>query len=682
MNKLVAIAALAVSAPPLPVVAQVTPAIINDTQTTIEQAGNTFTITGGTQASSNLFHSFQQFGLDVGQIANFSTNPAIQNILGRVTGGDASVIYGQIQVTGSNANLYLMNPAGIVFGANASLNVPGSFTATTANGIGIGNHWFNATGPNNYAALAGTPNQFAFTTPQPGAIVNAGNLTVGQGQSITLLGGTVINTGTIAAPGGTVAIAAVPGEKLVRITQEGSLLSLDLPTATREALNPNTVRPLSLPALLTGGNLSDASGLVVESNGAGQQIIRLTSVDIPDDVATIYNSGAGGGSQPFILPNISQTEERGVVILSRPFSVSSELNSSLQVIGETIALIGAPITTTGTGVGGDITFTGYTTANNIEINTPGKVVFAGDLASSSYIEIQGRSIKAQNIQYGGCFDTVCAGDVTNVTLRATQGSIQINNIFLRGGFAPQSNNKTTLIAQNGDILTGSITAGSGGISVDALRFFRASGSFRVYTSRGSGIPALREGIVIKHGGESFQIDAGSIITLVNLGGTDPIDAQIPRPVFSVMGKETFDFVIGADLVIGQNSDGTVLLRNDVSGILGNTSINYPGNASAFVTTSNRPFRGNVYRPDSELKTTAEPIEQAREQVLRQSNELPQQLEQFEQFEQSEQRGQQLSCYTSTTIAAAAETRSLNGPNPCASTGDDSQILKLLEGGVK
>ncbi len=68
----------------------------------------------------------------------------IKNILARVTGGDASLINGLIQVSGGNSNLFLMNPAGIVFGANASLNVPAAFTATTATGIGIDSNWFVA----------------------------------------------------------------------------------------------------------------------------------------------------------------------------------------------------------------------------------------------------------------------------------------------------------------------------------------------------------------------------------------------------------------------------------------------------------------------------------------------------------------------------------------------------------
>jgi filamentous hemagglutinin family protein len=149
-----------------PVTAQSITAAQDGTGTVVLPNGHRFDITGGTQAGANLFHSFQQFGLSQGQIANFLSQPNIQNILGRVVGGDPSVINGLIQLTGGNSNLYIMNPAGVIFGTNASLNVPASFTATTANGIQVGNSWF---GMNTIASdlknLTGTPNAFAFTSP-------------------------------------------------------------------------------------------------------------------------------------------------------------------------------------------------------------------------------------------------------------------------------------------------------------------------------------------------------------------------------------------------------------------------------------------------------------------------------------------------------------------------------------
>ena len=72
----------------------------------------------------------------------------------------------------------MINPAGFIFGPNASLNLPGSFAATTANGIQIGDYWFDAMGQNNYANLVGEPNGFAFVSDTPGSIMNAGTLSV------------------------------------------------------------------------------------------------------------------------------------------------------------------------------------------------------------------------------------------------------------------------------------------------------------------------------------------------------------------------------------------------------------------------------------------------------------------------------------------------------------------------
>jgi hypothetical protein len=90
------------------------------------------------------------------------------------------------------------------------LNVPAAFTATTATGVGFGSNLFNAAGTNNFSALVGTPNAFYFGAGVPGSIVNAGNLAVTPGQNLALLGGTVVSTGQLSAPGGQITVAAVP----------------------------------------------------------------------------------------------------------------------------------------------------------------------------------------------------------------------------------------------------------------------------------------------------------------------------------------------------------------------------------------------------------------------------------------------------------------------------------------
>jgi filamentous hemagglutinin family protein len=272
----------AIPCAPVVAQAQIVPASDGTGTIAAPEGGNTIEIRGGTLGSdrANLFHSFEQFGLNANQIANFISQPEIHNILGRVVGGNPSMIDGVLKVTGGNSNLFLMNPSGIVFGPNASLSLPGSFTATTATGMGFGNSWFNGYGSNNYAALVGTPTSFAFDVTQPGAIVNSGNLAVTPGQNLTLVGGTVVSNGTLVAPGGNIMAAAVPGASRVRLSQTGNLLSLEV---EQNQLNQTLVAdPLSLPELLTGAK-NHAPNLTVNGNGEvalGNSGIKIAAGDV------------------------------------------------------------------------------------------------------------------------------------------------------------------------------------------------------------------------------------------------------------------------------------------------------------------------------------------------------------------------------------------------------------------
>ncbi len=301
------------------------------TNTIVTPTSNRLDIDGGRLSGdgANLFHSFTQFNLDANQIANFLSQPQIQNILGRVTSGNASQINGLIQVTGGNSHLFLINPAGILFGTDARLNVPAAFTATTANQIGFGSHWFNSIGTNDYAALVGEPNAFAFPSPSPGTIVNAGNLTVGTGQNLTLLGGTVVNTGQLHAPAGQITIAAIPGESLVRLSQAGFVLSLDVPSSSFPA-NASVTTPLSLPQMLTGGDVTQATGLTVNSDGTVQ--LTRSSVAIPTDTGSTIVSGT---------LNTSGIEP-------------GQTGGKVQVLGDKVGLINAKFDVSGSNGGGTV----------------------------------------------------------------------------------------------------------------------------------------------------------------------------------------------------------------------------------------------------------------------------------------------------------------------------------------
>lgn len=310
------------------------------TNTRVRVRGNRIDIDGGTRSrdGANLFHSFERFGLSRNQIANFLANPQIRNILGRVTGGEVSRINGLIRVTGGNANLFLLNPAGIIFGAGARLDVAGDFTATTADRVGFGDRWLSALGNADYANLLGNPNAFAFISAQPGAILNDGNLAVAAGQNLNLLGGTVVNTGTLAAPGGQIIVTAVPGTNRVEIRQQGTLLVLEVqPLDASDLANPLPFTPESLPTALTGGSDTPATGVMVNPDGTVQ--LTASNTLIPTTPGTAIVAG---------------TLDVSTLDVSNSGLTPGQTGGTVGVFGTQVGLVGATVNASGTHGGGTI----------------------------------------------------------------------------------------------------------------------------------------------------------------------------------------------------------------------------------------------------------------------------------------------------------------------------------------
>ena len=201
------------------------------TSTTVTSPdGNNFTIDGGDrpEGGANLFHSFQDFSVPTGGSASFNNAVDIQNIFSRVTGGNVSSLDGLIRASG-NANLFLINPAGIIFGQNARLDIGGSFLGSTADSILFPEGEFLATDTETPPLLTiNAPIGLNFRD-EPAPITNrfddgSGNLTVLPGANLTLVGGDINfeNIG-VYARGGRVNLGGLSEAGTVTINEDSSL---------------------------------------------------------------------------------------------------------------------------------------------------------------------------------------------------------------------------------------------------------------------------------------------------------------------------------------------------------------------------------------------------------------------------------------------------------------------------
>lgn len=224
-------------------------------------------IGGGAVQGGNLFHSFLEFNVDAGQRVYFANPAGVEAIFSRVTGGNPSNIFGALGVDGT-ADLFLMNPNGLVFGPGAQLDVQGAFTATTASAIQFGGQGsFGAADPNPLPILTIDPSALWFNQLSQGAITSQGILFVDGGQSLILAGGNIVLDNSILdvdlSTGGRIELGAVAGEGTVQLAKDDSLLRLTFPEGLERA-----------------DIIINNSGIDVSANGGGSIAITGRNIDI------------------------------------------------------------------------------------------------------------------------------------------------------------------------------------------------------------------------------------------------------------------------------------------------------------------------------------------------------------------------------------------------------------------
>ncbi len=182
----------------------------------------------GQRAGGNLFHSFGQFNINSAESATFSGSAGIKNVISRVTGGQTSTIDGVFRSTIPGANVYFLNPAGVIFGENASLDVQGSFHASTADYLKFKDGVKFETGvvTENPILTTASPEAFGFLDDKPAKItVLGGNnkvLSVPENETLSLIGGDInINDRSLYAPSGQFILASAgsTGELVINASE-------------------------------------------------------------------------------------------------------------------------------------------------------------------------------------------------------------------------------------------------------------------------------------------------------------------------------------------------------------------------------------------------------------------------------------------------------------------------------
>jgi filamentous hemagglutinin family protein len=410
--------------------------------TTVTPSGaTTYTITGGQfQGSTTLLQSFGDFSLpnttdtahfDLGNASYGGAANGVNTVIGRVTGGNLSTINGQIRLTGGNApDLFLINPSGIVFGAGASLNVPGSFVASTAENVLFAN--------NVAFGIGNTPDPLlTITAPTGLQLSNPAPITVqGTGHNLTFNPTPTQSFPPFTRETNPAGLAVQPGQTLALV---GGNISL---TGGQLFAEQGRIELGSVNSGLVGLSVS-ATGIVLDYSGLSNfQDIRL-------DQAALIDASEPGGSGIYLTGRqISLTDGSTVLIQNNGITpvgdITVNATESLEILDTTpTGSIRSSLSseTTSSGVGGNI----QVSTQRLTLQGGGQILTRGfgtgdsgnvDINASERIDVLGSSPLNPTffssifvLTAGGASGQ--AGDVTITTgrLRILDGGIVTSSSF-------------------------------------------------------------------------------------------------------------------------------------------------------------------------------------------------------------------------------------------------------------
>ena len=492
--------------------------------TTITQSGPINDITGGTRRGGNLFHSFGSFDVGTGDTANFlnDTGLATSNIVGRVNGGQTSSVFGTIKTTDfGNANLFLINPFGWIFGSGASLDVGGSFHASTADYIKFPDGAFFAdNSPLPANGLTANPLAFGFLgSPLCNSpcisVADGSNLKVPDGQTLSLVGGDVQITGgsTLSAPSGRIQIGSFTSAG--EATVDG--LNGSFASKGQVAISSSSIDASGVQTFDPDGNLiSETPAGTVVIRG-GQLVVESSSI-----LAQSY------GSEPGAQLGIDVQMDDSITLASGAFLLAS---------------------TAGVGRGGDIQLI----ANQVTIDGSGvaSASFGGEGVAGN-VNVDGTTISLLN---GGSIQSV----VESITGLGQGGSINVNaaeSISMTGasGLFSVANNAGT--GGNISISTPSLTMDGGGTTVASLGSFGegpggTSGAISINTGSftlsggallNSVVSTTAPGVTAQAGNVTVLVDGAALITgagtaiVSSASQAAPEDLTVPATIFLQSGS--------------------------------------------------------------------------------------------------------------------------------------------------